>query len=193
MQAINAINEEMNIHKLAGKLLIAVPGLDDLNFRHTVILLCEHSEEGAFGIILNRVLMKSYMPLLTAFDLRESLVDMPVHFGGPVRPEQGYVIYSPFDAKYGPMKISRNVAVTASKEILHDIAAGRGPKQYFFALGFAGWTSNQLEEELMMDSWLVAPLDADLIFKLPVEKRWKHAAATIGVDLGRLVHGSGKA
>jgi len=183
----------MNIKKLSGKLLIAVPGLDDINFRHTVILICEHSEEGAFGIILNRVLMTSFIPLLTAFDLRESRVDMPIYFGGPVRPEQGYVIYSPFDAKYGPMKISRNIAVTASKEILHDIAAGRGPKKFLFALGFAGWTANQLEEELMMDSWLIAPLDIDLIFNLPVGERWKHAAATIGVDLGRLVNRSGKA
>lgn len=183
----------MNIKQLSAKLLIAVPGLEDINFRHTVVLICEHSEEGAFGIILNRVLMKSFIPLLNAFDLKESLVDMPVHFGGPVRPEQGYVIYAPFNAKYGPMKISRNIAVTASKEILHDIAAGRGPKQYFFALGFAGWTGNQLEEELMMDSWLVAPMDDDLIFTIPVDERWKHAAASIGVDLGRLVHRSGKA
>ncbi|MGC2062082.1 MAG: YqgE/AlgH family protein [Thermodesulfovibrionales bacterium] len=170
-----------------------MPGLEDINFRHTVILICEHSEEGAFGIILNRVLMKSFIPLMSAFDLSDSLVDMPIHFGGPVRPEQGYVIYSPFDTKYGPMKINRNIAVTASKEILHDIAAGRGPKQYFFALGFAGWTANQLEEELMMDSWLVAPLNIDIIFNLPAEKRWTQAAATIGVDLGRLVHRSGKA
>ncbi|MBA4372903.1 MAG: hypothetical protein C0402_08560 [Thermodesulfovibrio sp.] len=183
----------MNIKKLSGKLLIAVPGLEDVNFRHTVILICEHSEEGAFGIILNRVLMKSFVPLLNAFDLKASVVDLPIHYGGPVRPEQGYVIYAPFDAKYGPMKISRNIAVTASKEILHDIAAGRGPKQYFFALGFAGWTANQLEDELITDSWLVAPLDIDLIFNLPLENRWKQAAATIGIDLSRLVPRSGKA
>lgn len=183
----------MNIKKLSGKLLIAVPGLEDINFRHTVILVCEHSEEGAFGIILNRVLMKSFVPLLNAFDLKDSVVDLPIHFGGPVRPEQGYVIYAPFNAKYGPMKINRNLAVTASKEILHDIAAGRGPKQYFFALGFAGWTAHQLEDELMTDSWLVAPLDVDLIFKHPLEQRWKQAAATIGIDLGRLVPRSGSA
>lgn len=183
----------MDMHDLSGKLLIAVPGLEDTNFRHSVILVCEHSKEGAFGIILNRILMNSFIPLLKAFDIKKTSVDMPIHFGGPVRPEQGYVIYQPFDRKYGALKIGRNIALTASKEVLHDIAAGKGPKQYFFALGFAGWSANQLEEELIMDSWLVAPLDTAVIFNLPVGDRWRHAASTIGVDLGRLVHRGGKA
>ncbi|MDA8082788.1 MAG: YqgE/AlgH family protein [Nitrospiraceae bacterium] len=178
---------------LSGKFLIAVPTLDDPNFRHTVILLCEHSREGAFGIILNRVLMNSFRPLLKAFDLTESMVDMPIHFGGPVRPEQGYVIYSPYDAKYGAVRVEGGLGVTTSKEILHDIAAGKGPKKYFFALGFAGWSSNQLEEELLLDSWLVGPVESALIFTVPLAERWKHAAKAIGVDLDRLVPRSGKA
>jgi len=183
----------MSMNNLTGKLLIAVPGLEDPNFRHSVILVCEHSREGAFGIILNRILMNSFIPLLKAFDLKKSSVDMPIHFGGPVRPEQGYVIYSPFDNKYGAMKISRTLALSASREILHDIAAGKGPKRYFFALGFSGWTANQLEEELMSDSWLIAPVDYALIFQVPVGDRWRQAAASIGVDLGRFVCRSGKA
>lgn len=183
----------MNMNDLSGRLLIAVPGLEDPNFKHTVILLCEHSSEGAFGIILNRVLMNSFKPLLKAFELRQSLVDMPIYFGGPVRPEQGYVIYTPFDNKYGAMKITKSLGVTASKEILHDIAAGKGPEHYLFALGFAGWAANQLEDELMADSWLIAPVDMDLIFKVPVGDRWKQAASAIGVDLGRFVHRGGEA
>ncbi|MBI5102467.1 MAG: YqgE/AlgH family protein [Nitrospirae bacterium] len=183
----------MDVKDLTGKILIAVPGLDDPNFRHAVVLVCDHSVEGTFGIIVNRVLMNSFKPMLKAFDLKESSVDMPIHFGGPVRPEQGYVIYSPFDRKYGPMKITKTLAVTTSKEILHDIAAGRGPKKYFFALGFAGWTARQLEEELIMDSWLVAPVAPDLIFSLPVNERWKHAALSIGVDLERYIKKCGSA
>jgi putative transcriptional regulator len=183
----------MNINDLSGKLLIAVPGLEDQNFKHAVILICEHSSEGAFGIILNRVLMNSFKPLLKAFDLTDSSVDMPIHYGGPVRPEQGYVIYSPFDERYGAMKVTKSLAVTTSKDVLHDIAAGKGPRRYFFALGFAGWTANQLEEELIMDSWLVAPVNFDLVFTIPVGDRWKHAASSIGVDLERYINGSGQA
>jgi putative transcriptional regulator len=183
----------MNINDLSGKLLIAVPGLEDHNFKRSVVLVCEHSAEGAFGIILNKVLMNSFKPLLKAFNLTESSVDMPIHYGGPVRPEQGYVIYSPFDQRYGAMKVVKNLAVTTSKDILHNIAAGKGPRRYFFALGFAGWTANQLEEELIMDSWLVAPVDLDLIFKVPAENRWRQAALSIGVDLERYIKNSGQA
>ncbi|MHB8880777.1 MAG: YqgE/AlgH family protein [Thermodesulfovibrionales bacterium] len=170
-----------------------MPGLEDPNFRHTVILVCEHSPEGAFGIIVNRVLMNSFRPLLKAFALEKSVVDMPIHYGGPVRPEQGYVIYTPFEKRYGALQIAGRLAVTASKEILQEIAAGRGPSKFFFALGFAGWTANQLEEELLADSWLVAPVEPDLIFDVPVTDRWRQAAASIGVDLERFSFKSGLA
>ena len=83
------------IEKISGKFLIAVPGLEDPNFKHTVILVCEHSREGAFGIVVNRVLMNSFRPLLKAFEIERSVIDMPVYYGGPVKPEQGYVLYSP--------------------------------------------------------------------------------------------------
>jgi putative transcriptional regulator len=83
--------------------------------------------------------------------------------------------------------------VTTSKDILHDIAAGKGPRKYFFALGFAGWTANQLEDELILDSWLVAPVDYEIIFNIPVGDRWKHAASSIGVDLERYIKRSGLA
>ena len=183
----------MDISNLAGRLLIATPGLEDPNFRHSVVLICEHSADGAFGIILNRVLMNSFKPLLRAFDLKDSSVDLPVYFGGPVRPEQGYVIYTPFDKKYKTTRIARNLALTASKEILHDIAKGTGPAKYLFALGFSGWAANQLEDEMMTDSWLVAPVSTDLIFDVPVGERWRRAATTIGIDLDRVVNRSAKA
>lgn len=183
----------IEINNISGKLLIAVPGLDDPNFSRTVLVICEHSREGAFGLIINRILMNSFSPLLSAFEIKRSVVDFPVHFGGPVRPEQGYVLYSPADEKYMSMKVDDTIAVSASKEILCDIAEGRGPQRFLFALGFSGWTSNQLEDELMTDSWLVAPLDNDIIFNVPAGGRWRRAACSIGVDLDRFCNRSGSA
>lgn len=173
------------MENVSGKFLIAVPGLEDPNFRHTVVLICEHSEEGAFGVVVNRIFMNSFRPLLKAFELERTLVDAPIYYGGPVKPEQGYIIYSSFEEKYGGMKISRQLAVTASKEILFDIAEGRGPERFLFTLGFSGWAANQLDRELMTDSWLIAPLDTNIIFDAPVADRWKLAANSIGVDLER--------
>jgi putative transcriptional regulator len=181
------------IENISGKFLIAVPGLEDPNFKHTVVLVCEHSKEGAFGIVVNRVLMNSFRPLLKAFEIERSVIDMPIYYGGPVKPEQGYVLYSPYNEKYGAMKVSETLGVTASKEILFDIAAGKGPSRFLLTLGFSGWTANQLEEELMVDSWLVAPLDYDILFKAPITERWRLAAGSIGVDLERYSHRSGYA
>ncbi len=183
----------MDITDLSGHFLIAVPRMEDPNFRRSVVLICEHTKEGAFGIIVNKILMNSFKPLLHAFEIKKSRVDMPIFYGGPVRPEQGYVIYSPFDEKYGAIKVAGSLAVTASKEILHDIARGKGPERYILALGFSGWAPNQLEEELLTDSWLVAPLNNDIVFEMPVGDRWKESAGSIGVDFDRLYFLSGSA
>lgn len=181
------------MENFSGKFLIAVPGLEDPNFKHTVVLICEHSREGAFGVVVNRILMESYMPLLKTFQIESSVVDMPIYYGGPVKPEQGYVVYWPYNAKYGAMRISGDLAVTASREILNDIASGNGPEKYLLALGFSGWSANQLDEELMMDSWLTAPIDNEIIFDIHVKERWKRAAGSIGVDMERYCNRSGLA
>ncbi|MEW6108956.1 MAG: YqgE/AlgH family protein [Nitrospirota bacterium] len=183
----------INIDNMSGRLLIAAPGLEDPNFSHTVVLICEHTKEGAFGLILNRILMNSFKPLLNAFDMKSSLIDMPVYYGGPVKPEQGYVLYSPIQERYISIKVSERLAVTASKEILFDIAEGKGPEKFMFALGFSGWAANQLEEELIEDSWIVSPLDYNIIFKVPAGERWKYAAALSGIELDRFINKSGNA
>lgn len=178
---------------MAGKFLIAVPGLDDPNFRQAVVLLCEHTEHGAFGLIVNKILMNSFIPLINALEIKSSLIDMPVYYGGPVRPEQGYVLYAPFDGRYGSIRVSEHISVTASKEILQDIAGGRGPENFLFTLGFSGWDANQLEKELTTNSWIEVPLDKRIIFDVPVEDRWRHAAGSIGLDLDRYSNSYGSA
>lgn len=183
----------MKMKSLAGNFLIASPVLDDPNFSHTVVLMCDHTEEGAFGLVVNRVLMESFQPLLNNFDCTGTSVDMPVFFGGPVKPEQGYIIYTPFSAKYGSMKVGTNIGVTASREMLFSILNGKGPEQYLFALGFAGWNSHQLEDELLTDSWIVAPCNTDIIFSMQVRDRWRAAAKQIGIDFHRYSEKSGTA
>jgi putative transcriptional regulator len=182
-----------SITDISAKLLIAAPGLEDPNFSQTVVLVCEHSQQGAFGLIINRVLMNSFRPLMKAFEIEKTVIDLPIFYGGPVRPDQGYVIYSPYDEKYGAVRITDTLAVTASKEILCDIAKGKGPEEFLLTLGFAGWSPKQLEEEVMMDAWLVSPLDRDVIFSLPVADRWKYAAHSMGVDFERFISKSGRA
>jgi len=183
----------MKMKSLTGNFLIASPVLDDPNFDHTVVLMCDHNDEGAFGLVVNRVLMGSLQPLLHNFDVTHSAVDMPVYFGGPVKPEQGYIIYTPFNKKYGSLKVGSDIGVTASREMLMEILSGKGPERYLFALGFAGWNSQQLEDELLTDSWLIAPCDRDIIFSLQVSERWRAAARQIGVDFHRYSERSGTA
>lgn len=186
----------MDISNVSAKFLIAVPGLDDPNFSRTVVLICEHTKEGAFGLIINRILMNSFTPLLEAFAIKSSVIELPVYYGGPVKSDQGYVLYSPFnerDERYASIRVSGDIAVTASKEILYDITQGRGPQRFMFTLGFSGWAANQLEEELMSDSWLVAPLDSNIIFNVPANEKWRCAADSIGIDLDRFINRSGMA
>lgn len=183
----------MDIDNISGNFLVAVPGLDDPNFEHTVILVCEHTKEGAFGLVINKILMTSITPLLQSFGIEKMPLDLPVHFGGPVRPEQGYVIYSPYNEKYSSIIIAENLAMTASKDILCDIASGNAPEKFIFVLGFAGWGANQLEEELMMGSWIVAPADFNVIFSVPDSEKWKAAAGLIGIDFDRYCDLSGSA
>jgi putative transcriptional regulator len=183
----------MKMQSLSGNFLVASPGLDDMNFGQTVVLMCDHTEAGAFGIVVNRVITDSFRSLLFRFDLEKGPVDMPVYYGGPVQPEQGYIIYAPFRKKYGSLKIAKNIGVTSSRELLQDIVLGKGPEHYLFALGYSGWNANQLEGELMTDGWLVAPMDADIVFSVKPAERWRSAARLIGVDFHRYSERSGNA
>ncbi|MBM4146051.1 MAG: YqgE/AlgH family protein, partial [Nitrospira sp.] len=147
--------------------------------------ICDHTKDGAFGLVVNRILLSSFSPLQNGLEIKECVVDMPVFYGGPVKPEQGYILYSSSDMYYPSIKINDSLALTTAKEILIDVASGKGPDKFLFALGFAGWSPGQLEQELMADGWLIAPADNKIIFDTPESERWKAAAELIGVDLTR--------
>lgn len=177
--------KKIDIRNLTGMFLIAIPSLKDPNFERTVVLICDHTKDGAFGLVINRILLNSFVPLHGGLDIKEYIVDIPVYYGGPVKPEQGYILYSPEGTYYPSITINKNLALTTAREILVDIVSGRGPERFLFALGFAGWSPGQLEYELMIDSWLVAPSNNKIIFDVSVNDRWKAAAELIGVDLTR--------
>lgn len=178
---------KIDLGNLTDSFLIAVPSLRDPSFSRSVVLICDHSNNGAFGLVVNRLLLSSFVPLSSSFDIKECHVDMPVFYGGPVKPDQGYVLYAS-RLDYSPsIRIRDDLILTTSKDILVDITRGRGPEKFLFVLGFAGWAPGQLERELMEDSWLIAPSDNRIIFDIPVNERWTAAAALIGVDLRRVI------
>lgn len=181
---------------LTNQFLVAMPTLEDPNFRESVTLICEHNERGALGIIINRpmnVVLDDVLKQLdlTARDLATGAAS--VYMGGPVQPERGFVIHSPQGEWEATLKVGDNLGVTTSRDVLAALAGGSGPRQVFVALGYSGWSAGQLEEEMKSNSWLSVPADSGIIFDTPVEQRWQAAARLLGVDLSLLSGDAGHA
>jgi putative transcriptional regulator len=175
--------------------LVAMPALDDENFTHSVTLLCEHSERGALGLIINRPMTLKLREMLGQMELSDDDLtgDPIVYWGGPVSPERGFVIHDSTDSWDSTMTIGEDLFITTSKDILKAIGEGRGPRNYFVALGYANWGGGQLESEIMQNSWLNTPVDSSILFKAPVADRWKLATRLLGVDVTQLGGDAGHA
>lgn len=174
---------------LQEQLLIAMPGLEDPNFSHGVTLLCQHNAEGALGITINRVSDFTLMDVLAQLDIRcedEAIGGMPVLDGGPVHRERGFVLHSPGGRWDSSIAISEGISVTTSRDILEAIARGGGPDKFVVALGYAGWSAGQLEDELRGNAWLNTGADIDLVFDSPIDQRWEQAVARLGIDVSNL-------
>lgn len=172
---------------LTNHFLIAMPGLRDPNFHHTVTFLCEHNDEGAMGIVINRPLDIQLAEVFEHMDI--AATDMkanriPVFMGGPVQTERGFVLHRTSQSLWdSTLQISPEISITTSRDILEAVARGEGPERVLVALGYAGWGSGQLEEEMAANAWLSGPADPSLIFEMPVEERWEAAAKLLGIDL----------
>lgn len=176
----------MRSSNLTNQFLIAMPGLMDPNFYHTVTYICAHSEDGAMGIVINQPLDMALGDVLAQMNLTPSdnkIDQIPVYLGGPVQTDRGFVLHEPLSTWESSINVNDAVGVTTSRDILQAIAAGGGPRESLIALGYAGWSAGQLEREIMDNVWLCGPANADVIFKTPCEKRWETAAALLGVDL----------
>lgn len=181
---------------LVGSLLIAMPTLADPNFWHAVVLVGVHStDEGAFGLVVNRPLDVELGEILT--ELGESVDEgafPQVLSGGPVEPNHGFVLYEGQgdSADETALRIHTDICVSGSTETLASLARGSIAGRYYLLLGYSGWYPGQLEQEIEDNSWLVAPFDTSIIFDVPLEDRWQAALQSIGVEPGNLVDlGSG--
>jgi putative transcriptional regulator len=181
---------------LTGQFLIAMPGLTDPNFSQTVTYLFKHDDEGAMGIVINRPLK---MLLSEVFGQLKVACENPrlgqqfVLLGGPVQPEQGFVIHPPGGNWEYSVPVSQHIHITTSRDILAALANGTGPDSALVALGYAGWGSGQLEEEISRNSWLTVAADARVLFNLPYTDRWRAAANLLGVDFNKMSPDAGRA
>ena len=183
---------------LRNQFLIATPSLDDGIFKSSVAYICEHDEGGAMGIIINRPSELKFNDLIKEFDAIETsdLNTQPVMVGGPVGLERGFVLHesSPTsDDWLSTLHITKDVALTGSKDILKALGKGQGPDKFLFVLGYAGWGAGQLEQEIMENAWLTSPASPEILFSTPYHLRAEAAAKLLGVDLSALAIQPGNA
>jgi putative transcriptional regulator len=181
---------------LTNHFLIAMPAMDDPNFAQTVTLICEHSERGALGIIINRTLSMTLGEVFEQLGIdaqRSKVNEQPVLQGGPVQTERGFVLHSPSGQWESSLPFSERMHLTTSRDILDALGAGEGPGSAVIALGYAGWEAGQLEDEIARNAWLTAPADERVLFATPVEERWHAAARLLGIDLFTLSSDAGHA
>ncbi|MGI9328229.1 MAG: YqgE/AlgH family protein [Pseudomonadales bacterium] len=162
-------------------------------FANTVTYICRHDSEGAVGIIINRAMEMSFKDLLQQIDIPASKPQqLAVLRGGPVNEDQGLVLHSNEQRFPETEELSNGLCLTFSRDVLRSIAAGEGPKQVLFALGYAGWGPGQLEAEIQQHAWLTLSSDSKILFDIPVQERLAYAQALTGVDLqllsGRIGH-----
>ncbi len=176
---------------LEGKLLIAMPSIRDPNFERSVVFLCAHTEQGAMGFVINKPApLTVFSDLLEKTELAKRLEDVPeevlripVRLGGPVETFRGFVLHTTdYPADETSLKVGQSYVVSATLDVLRDIANGKGPEQRLVALGYAGWSPGQLENEIMHNGWLHCDADADILFAHDLERKHAQALAKLGVD-----------
>ena len=182
---------------LTGKLLIAMPGMGDMRFDRSVILICAHSEEGAMGLILNKptpdLRLRDLLEQLSIAP-EEGLIDMPVHFGGPVEHGRGFVLHTQeYASALSTLSVEGGFAMTATLDVLEELARGEGPKRAIMALGYAGWGPGQLENEILHNGWLTTEATPELVFDAQDGRKWEAALKSLGVDARALSGMAGRA
>ena len=183
-------------NSLTNQLLIAMPTMADPRFTKSVIFVCVHNEDGAMGLIINKLADGLTFDIL----LKQLKIDpigntqkLPIHFGGPVETGRGFVLHSSDYIRDGTIEVSDEVSLTATIDILQKISKNNGPKNFLVTLGYAGWGAGQLDAEMQQNSWLHVPPDEDLVFGPDINSKWESAITKIGIDLSLLSAESGHA
>ena len=189
---------------LTNQFLIAMPGMADGTFAGSVVYLCEHTEKGALGLVINKPIDIKLKNLFEKVELtldRQDLADAPVYFGGPVQTERGFVLHEPLGAAgdgegthyNSTLQIPGGLEMTTSKDVLEAMAHGAGPKKVLVTLGYSGWGAGQLEDEIGRNGWLTVNAEPGIIFDTPVEERYERALQLLGIDPRMLSQEAGHA
>jgi putative transcriptional regulator len=176
--------------------LIAMPNMADPHFSKTLTYICEHNDQGALGIVVNRPIEMNLQTLLEQVSIPlegGALKSVPIHFGGPVQVDRGFVLHTPVGQWQSTLAVSSEIGLTTSKDILQAVARGEGPGKLFVTLGYAGWAPGQLEHELAQNAWLTVQATSEVIFDLPAEKRLPAAMGLLGIDFASLSEQAGHA
>ena len=181
---------------LTDNFLIAMPTLEDPYFSNALVYICEHNENGALGIIVNRPIDMNLAALFEKIDIKldaDKLADLPVYFGGPVQLDRGFVLHRPIGHWQSTLAVNADVGLTSSRDILASVGSAGDPAEIIVSLGYAGWDAGQLEDELAQNSWLTVPAKASILFDLPPEERLPAAMQLLGVDFANLSEVAGHA
>ena len=186
----------MDSINLTNHFLIAMPAMADPYFSRTLTLICEHSDKGAIGLVVNKPIDVTLGNLFEQVNIHledEALLMESVHFGGPVLVDRGFVLHQPLGDWNSTLKIDDDTGLTTSKDILEAIAADKGPHRIMVTLGYAGWAPGQLEDEIKRNGWLTVPARPRMIFDLPAGERLNAAMALLGLNYGNLSDVAGHA
>ncbi len=185
---------------LTNQFLIAMPGMANDTFAGAVVYLCEHTENGALGLVINKPIDIKLKNLFEKVELsldREDLADAPVYFGGPVQTERGFVLHEHLGGEGGhynsTLTVPGGLEMTTSKDVLEAMSNGTGPKRVLVTLGYSGWGAGQLEDEMSRNGWINVGAAPEVIFDTPVEKRYERALSLLGIDPRMLSQEAGHA
>lgn len=180
---------------LRNHFLVAMPGLNDPLFANSITYICDHSPEGAMGLVVNRTMELHMSDVFEQMSLtyKEEQGQAPILAGGPVNIQRGFVLHPTGSLWQSTVQITADISLTSSRDIIAAIAAGHGPENALFILGYSGWSAGQLESEIKENSWLTVPADTDILFHTPLEQRWHTAALRLGVDMNLMPTQAGHA
>ncbi len=186
----------MSSINLTHHFLIAMPNMADPYFSKTLTYVCEHNDQGALGVVVNRPIDMTLQALFERLSLtlkHKDLSDAPIYFGGPVQTDRGFVLHEPAGNWQSTLRVGETIGLTTSKDILEAVGRGEGPQKLLVTLGYAGWSAGQLEHELGQNAWLTVEAKDAIIFDLPSEERLPAAMELLGVDYARLADSAGHA
>ena len=181
---------------LRNHFLLAMPSLSEGIFSHSITYICEHGESGAMGIVINQPLELTVAEIFDHLQIKalRDFDEVPVLAGGPVQIDHGFVLHRAMDTEWeASIRVTDDITLTTSRDVLRAIANGSGPEEHLIALGYAGWSPGQLEQELAQNSWLTLPADSEILFGTPCEQRLGAAAARLGIDMNLISGQAGHA